>query len=116
MVPYFEGRIATIYDFNEMRRRYKHKWELTKHPLEYFRMFYNDTAVCGYDSTPGLMCAYAFFGAEHLLFGTDMPFDSQIGYRAVRATIQSIEQMDIADSEKKMIFEDNARRLLRLPI
>jgi aminocarboxymuconate-semialdehyde decarboxylase len=62
------------------------------------------------------MCGYAFFGAEHLLFGTDMPYDSEFGDRYTRQTIRSIEQMDISDLEKKKIFEDNARRLLRLPI
>jgi len=50
------------------------------------------------------------------LFGTDMPFDSQLGERYTRETIESVEQMDISDLEKMKIFEDNARRLLRLPI
>ena len=87
---------------------------LTRKPLDYFKMFYNDTAING--STAGLMCGYAFCGADHLLFGTDMPFDSQLGDRFVRQTIESIEHMEIPDFEKKMIFEDNARKLLRLPV
>lgn len=62
------------------------------------------------------MCGYDFFGAGHLLFGTDMPYDSQIGYRYVRETIRSIEEMDIPEFEKKKIFEDNARKIIRLPI
>ena len=62
------------------------------------------------------MCSYAFFGAEHLLFGTDMPFDRQLGLKYTRETIESVEQMAISDAEKKMIFEDNARSLLRLPV
>jgi aminocarboxymuconate-semialdehyde decarboxylase len=53
-------------------------------------MFYNDTAASG--STPALMCAYAFCGAEHMLFGTDMPYDNQVGYRSVRDTIRSIKE------------------------
>lgn len=114
MVPYFEGRIKLSHDFAEMRLKRKHKQGLTKHVLEYFRMFYNDTAISG--STPALMCAYAFFGADHLLFGTDMPFDCQIGNLAVRETIQSIEKMEITELEKKKIFEDNAKSLMRLPI
>ena len=114
MVPYFERRISVSYDYAEMRLNRKYKQGLTKHPIEYFRMFYNDTAVSG--STPALMCAYAFFGAGHLLFGTDMPFDSQTGNIAVRKTICSIEQMEIPVREKKQIFEDNVRDLLRLPL
>ena len=48
--------------------------------------------------------------------GSDMPFDSQLGDRFLRQTIESIERMEIPDFEKKMIFEDNARKLLRLPV
>jgi aminocarboxymuconate-semialdehyde decarboxylase len=81
---------------------------------DYLKMFYADTAIYGY--TPGLMCGYTFFGAQHLLFGTDMPFDSQFGLRYTRETIASIEKMDIDDTDKKLIFEDNARRLFRLSI
>jgi predicted TIM-barrel fold metal-dependent hydrolase len=69
-----------------------------------------------YQNTLALMCCYAFFGAEHILFSTDMLYDSQLGLRQVREVIDSIEGMDISDAEKKLIFEDNARRLLRLPI
>ena len=114
MIPFFEQRIVGCYDDAEMRRNDKSKVGLTKHLLEYFRMFYADTAVQG--STPALMCGYAFFGADHLLFGTDMPHDSQLGDRNIRETIRSIEEMDIPASDKKKVFEDNARQLLRLPV
>jgi len=112
MVPYYAGRIAGFYDHNEMQLNFRHG--LTQRPLDYYRMFYNDTAI--YKNTPALMCCYAFFGAEHMLFGTDMPYDSQFGLRQVREVISSVEEMGISDAEKKLIFEDNARRLLRLPI
>lgn len=114
MIPYLEQRIIGAYDHAEVLRGAKYKQGLTKSPIEYFKMFYNDTAI--YGSTPGLMCAYAFCGADHLLFATDFPYDSQFGERYIRQTIQSIEQMTISDLEKKMIFENNARKLLRLPI
>ena len=114
MVPCFADRIAAANDSGEMRKGYRYEEHLTKRPLDYYRMFYADTAVSG--STPALMCGYAFFGAEHILFGTDMPFDNQLGDRFTRQTILSIKQMDISDSEKRKIFEDNARRLMRLPM
>ena len=114
MVPYFEQRIIGAYDHAEMARGAWYKNNLTRAPIDYFRMFYNDTAI--YGSTPGLMCGYAFCGADHLLFATDFPYDSQFGERYTRQTIQSIENMQIADAEKKAIFEDNARKLFRLPI
>jgi len=113
-VPYLITRINCLDNFNEMRLGYRYEQHLSKTIADYLRMFYNDTAV--YGNTPSLMCAYAFCGADHLLFATDMPFDSQTGYRLVRETIRSIEEMDITEAERKKIFEDNARKLLRLPI
>jgi aminocarboxymuconate-semialdehyde decarboxylase len=77
-------------------------------------MFYGDTATNG--STPALMCGYAFFGADHMLFGTDFPYDAQLGDIFIRQGIAAIEQMDIPGPEKKKIFEDNARELFRLPL
>lgn len=114
MVPYLVERIKGSYDHAEMLRGARYKQGLTKAPIEYFKMFYHDTAI--YGNTPGLMCAHAFCGTEHMLFGTDMPYDSQFGERYTRQTIEAIEQMDISDLDKKQIFEDNARELLRLPI
>lgn len=114
MVPYFAQRIVSHYNVSEMRNKENFKNGLTEPHIEYFRKFYNDTAILG--NTSALMCAYDFFGAEHLLFGTDTPFDTQLGDYSTRCTIQSIEQMSIPDADKKKIFEDNARKLLRLPI
>ena len=62
------------------------------------------------------MCGYAFFGADHLLFGTDAPYDNQFGDRYTRETIRSVQQMDIPDDEKQKIFKDNAKNILRLPV
>jgi predicted TIM-barrel fold metal-dependent hydrolase len=112
MIPYFAHRIVSHYDYNELRLKETHTRGLMKPPIEYFRMFYNDTALNG--GTSSLMCAYDFFGAEHLLFGTDMPFDSQLGNASIGNTIHAIEQMTIPNPEKKKIFEDNARKLLHL--
>jgi len=114
MIPFLEKRIINIQDTDERLRRGDTKLGLTKAPIEYYEMFYVDTAL--YGCTPGLMCAYEFFGANHMLFGSDMPFDCEYGYRFTRETIKSIEQMQISEEERMMIFENNARNLLRLPI
>ena len=45
-----------------------------------------------------------------------MPFDNQLGLKYTRETIESVYQMDISDTEKKMVFEDNVRELLRLAV
>jgi len=115
MVPYFEQRIIEFQNLADRWGAKAEKLSLTKAPIEYFKMFYNDTAI--YGNTPAFMCAYAFCGADHLLFGADMPLgDIEYGNRSYRQIINAIEQMDISEVEKKKIFEDNARSLLRLPI
>jgi aminocarboxymuconate-semialdehyde decarboxylase len=114
MVPYMVNRITGFVEAGEIFGSRKGPGNLRKPVADYLKMFYADTAIYGY--TPGLMCGYALFGAQHLLFGTDMPFDSQFGLRYTRETIESIERMDVSNTEKKMIFEDNARRLFRLTI
>jgi len=114
MIPYFSNRIQLSRDLNEMRMGYRDDPPLSKAAIDYYRMFYCDTAIQG--NTSALMCANDFFGADHVLFGTDTPYDTQFGERVYRKTIPAVEAMDIPDSEKKMIFEDNARKLFRLPI
>jgi predicted TIM-barrel fold metal-dependent hydrolase len=114
MIPFFSKRIQLARDFNEMRMGYRDDTPPTKTPLDYYRMFYCDTAIQG--NTPALMCAYDFFGANHMLFGTDTPYDNQLGERVYRETVVGIDDMPISDTDKKKIFEDNARNLLRLPI
>jgi predicted TIM-barrel fold metal-dependent hydrolase len=81
-----------------------------KNPVEHFRKFYNDTALYGH--TAGLMCAYDFFGADHLLYGTDAPLGPRFGL--TQDTIESIERMAISDEEKGKILVKNAVNLLAL--
>jgi predicted TIM-barrel fold metal-dependent hydrolase len=114
MVPFFSERIRSGFDLWEMRTSLNPMKGLTRSSLDYYKLFYNDTAIAGF--TPALMCAYDFFGPEHILFGTDMPMDSQLGFRLVRQIIEAIEQMDIPDADKKKIFEGNIRNICRLPV
>jgi predicted TIM-barrel fold metal-dependent hydrolase len=114
MVPYLQQRIECSYDNARIIQKDNFEENLTRPPLEYFKMFYYDTAING--NAPGLMCAHAFCGTDHMLFATDVPFDNEYGERFTRQTIEAVDQMGIEESEKKKIFEDNARRLLRLPI
>lgn len=102
------------HEFSATRLKNKILENISSQPMDYFKMFYADTAI--YGNIAGLMCSYDFFGARHLLFGTDIPYDSQFGMTFTGETIKSIEQMAISEAEKKMIFEDNAQELLYLPV
>ena len=89
MIPYFHKRVQLSWDFNEMRMGYRHDGQtLTQSPVDYYRMFYCDTAIQG--NTPALMCAYEFFGADHMVFATDTPYDNQLGERVTRETIEGV--------------------------
>ena len=115
MVPFFSERIKQFQDLGEMRWGQKYFQGLTKAPIDYYKMFYADTAL--YGGTSALMCGYDFFGADHLLFGIDMPLgDIEFGNRNYRQTINAIEAMDISDEDRSKIYEENARKLYRLPI
>jgi predicted TIM-barrel fold metal-dependent hydrolase len=114
LIPSLWQRITHGVDGEEMTRRGKMKQGLTKAPIEYYRMFYADTAIN--DNTPGLMNGYAFFGVDRLLFASDMPYENQMGDRKTRENIAAVEKMEISDLEKKKIFEDNARVLFRVAL
>ena len=87
---------------------------LTKPPLEYYKKFYGDTVLGG--NTPALMCGYAFFGADHMVFGSDYPYPGGVARAdiAVGEVIKSVENMNISDEEKVKIFSKNTRQLLKL--
>lgn len=89
--------------------------KLTKPPLEYFKRFYGDTVLGG--NTPALMCGYAFFGADNLLFASDYPYPggAEKGDVALGEVIESVNLMNITKEEKAKIFSKNARRILSLP-
>jgi len=109
MVPYFEGRIHCIDGLARFCGKSFGKG-LKRPLLDYYRMFYADTALQG--TTPALMTAYRFFGPDHILFGADFPFEIEYGAGTLKDTIKSIEAMDIPESDRKKIYEDNAKRLL----
>jgi predicted TIM-barrel fold metal-dependent hydrolase len=112
LVPYFRERIIVHYNNGLERLGADHYPGLTKHPIEYLRMFYNDTALNGNPSALNL--ALEFFGEDRILFGTDLPYDVENGRLSVRQTIDAIEKMGVSESTRQKIFEGNARRLLHL--
>jgi predicted TIM-barrel fold metal-dependent hydrolase len=108
MVPFFAERIRQFTQQSEFKRGQDNGIELKKTAVEYFKMFYADTAI--YGNPEALKCGHTFFGPERILFGIDFPLgDTEFGDRNYRQTINAIEQMGISD-------EDNARKLMRLPV
>lgn len=116
MVPYFEGRVGPGWDQLGARTSDKDLSvilkKLKRPHLEYFKMFYADTALFG--SISGTKCGLDFFGADNVLFASDCPFDPEKGPGFIRETIRVINELPISDEERKKIYEGNARRLLKL--
>jgi aminocarboxymuconate-semialdehyde decarboxylase len=114
MVPHFAGRIGPGLD--QMGARTpdedltKVSSALKKRPYDYYKMFYGDTALFGAEHA--LRCAVEFFGAGHMLFGSDMPFDPEKGPMFIRETIANIDALGLSAADRTAIYEGNARTVL----
>lgn len=121
MVPHFSGRVGPGWDQLGSRtpphqREDVTGYPLTKRPVDYFRMFYADTALFG--ATHALRCAVEFFGPDRVLFGSDSPYDPEKGPGYIRSAIADVRALDLTDEQRAGIFAGNVRRLLgsRLPV
>ena len=116
MIPYFEGRVGPGWDqlgartsdvdYAGLLRKLK------KRPVDYFHMFYADTALFG--AWEATKCGLRFFGPERVLFASDSPFDPEKGSMYTRTTIEIVDRLDVSPEERHAIYEGNARRLLKL--
>ena len=116
MIPYFAGRVGP--GWAQLGSRTTHEdysrilGELGQPHVDYFKMFYADTALFG--SLAATQCGLDFFGADHVLFASDSPFDPEKGPGYIRETIRVIDALPIQEEDRLKIYEGNARRLLKL--
>ncbi len=116
MVPYFEGRVGhgwdqlgtrtSDVDYTEVLRTLKRR------PIDYFRLFYADTALFG--AAAATSCGLSFFGADRVLFASDTPFEPQPGVY-IRETIDVIDRLAIPEEDRARIYSGNIAALLKLP-
>jgi predicted TIM-barrel fold metal-dependent hydrolase len=118
MIPYFEGRVGPLWDQLGSRTADEDYSGILaamhakgRRPIDYFRMFYNDTSIGG--SRSAIRCGLDFFGHEHVLFGTDCPFDPEGGPMFIRETIESLDGLDLSDVERDAIYFGNALAMLK---
>ena len=115
MVPYFEGRVG--YGWDQLGKRTSDTdytvllKTLKKRPVDYFKMFYADTALFG--ALPATQCGLAFFGLDRVLFASDVPFEPLPGLY-IRETIRCIEGLNLEAEQKDQIYRGNAERLLKM--
>jgi predicted TIM-barrel fold metal-dependent hydrolase len=117
MAPYFAGRVGPGWDQLGARTSAPDGAEalsrLKRRPLDYFHMFYADTALFGaYDAT---VCGLAFFGSDHVVFASDAPFDPEGGPMYIRETLAIVDRLAISEAQRAQIYSENAIRLLKLP-
>jgi predicted TIM-barrel fold metal-dependent hydrolase len=116
MIPYFAGRAETLWAQLGSRSADGSEAEvlkrMAKQPIEYFKMFYGDTVLGG--SAAALRCGLDFFGAEHVVFASDCPFDPEGGPMFIREGIRSIDELKLAEADRRKIYFGNASRLLGL--
>ena len=75
---------------------------ITQAPSQYLKRIYLDTVS---PSALAIKYAYDFSGVDHLLFGTDHPWINTQLY------VDLIENLDIPEDEKSLIFSGNAMKL-----
>lgn len=112
MIPFLSGRLHMLQCPYELAGDNSGNEKEYKAGEDYFRLFYNDTAI--YGNAAGLMCAYDFFGPDRLLFGSDCPYGPGMGEEYTRLAIEAINDMDIPAKDREKIFSGNARKLLNL--
>ena len=116
MIPYVEGRVG--YGQDQLGSRTpgdeltKLRESLKKRPIDYFKMFYADTATFG--SLGAMQCGLDFFGPERCMYASDCPFDPEGGPLYIRETMRCLDTVNISDAARADVYENNARKFLKL--
>lgn len=107
-VPHGEGRMTPFWEGRdpEITRN------LRKPLVQYFKMYYGDTAMFG--AKAASQCGLDFFGADHSVFATDCPYDREGGAMLIKLTIEVVNGLRCSDSDREKIFGGNAKRMLAL--
>ena len=116
VIPYLEGRVGHSWDqlgartsdedYASLLKRLK------KRPYDYFKDFYGDTAVEG--ARAATACGLDFFGAGHVLFASDCPFDKEKGPGYIRSTIAVLDSLGLSAADRESICHRNAERMFGL--
>ncbi len=114
MIPFAEGRLRTGVRKPGMRlpedRQELAQVRSDRPVIDSLKQCYADTATFG--TADAILAASHFFGAEKLLFATDMPFGPGGGRDHRQAAIEGVRFLPIKDTQKAAILSTNLRTLL----
>lgn len=119
VVPHLAGRVGPGLDQLGARTPPEQEDDvdhppLSRRPIDYFKMFYVDTALFG--ARHAIECCLEFFGPDRLLFGSDCPYDPEGGPGYIRATIANLEEIGLDEAGTAALFAGNARTVWDDPL
>jgi len=109
MIPFFSNRIKLLYPKTESMTESEFAPGVSKPYIDHFKRFYVDTVVQG--NVSSLLNAMDFFGADHMIFASDMPFDIEMGREFTRVSLESVSQLPVSDAIKSDIHSLNLKRI-----
>lgn len=111
MIPYFIGRLDVGIKFFEKMAGRKYDAKIQPPYGDHYKKFYVDTATQCYNPE-ALQLAVNYFGAEQVLFGTDLPMDAEEGAFMSTGSDKSVAELRVSEEQRKLIYCGNAERIL----
>lgn len=108
IVPIMMGRL----DYFQVPLEGRDEYKRSKTLVNKFKSFYGDTAVNCWALS--LEFGYKFFGAKHMVFGSDYPYGHAKGLDFLSGNMKILKQLRMPSSEKEMIWGGNTSKLLNL--
>jgi len=100
-IPYILGRIDNGYRNHSQCRK-----NISKKPSDFFKEFYYDIISF---NIPAIKCAIEIVGCDHIVFGTDYPFQP-LG--SVALINKSLEDLNLSKKDKELIESRNILKIL----
>jgi aminocarboxymuconate-semialdehyde decarboxylase len=113
-VPHAEGRFQY---WEPLGQRDFHDYSainagMTRPMIDYFKMFYGDTAMFG--AGPATQAGVEFFGPGHCVFATDCPYDGVGGSKLIRDTLAVLDNLHVTPAEREAIYAGNFKAMVGL--
>jgi predicted TIM-barrel fold metal-dependent hydrolase len=109
VLSFFAQRAHNIFTGRTDEIRQRHG--LRDNPLAYFKKFYVDSAD---HPSLTLRCALEFFGADHMMLGTNYPYGPEEGCLFIRNSLSAIEDLGLSREARQSVLGGNAARVLKL--